>query len=76
MLITLFVDNYDLALSKLKKAEDTSDLNSVSESEELATQKRKIVKPTKFISSDDEDDSELLRPPPIKRKIFKGETTV
>lgn len=71
-----FLDDYDQALQKLKRAEDTSDLQTEFE-EDIRTKSRKIQRPSKFIeSSSDEEYSILPAPPKIKRTLFKKGTNI
>lgn len=66
-------DDYDEAILKLKRAEETSDLATTTEDDE-APMKRKRSAPSRFLeSSEEEEETSYIRPPPVKRSLFKGE---
>ncbi|KAJ8966946.1 hypothetical protein NQ317_006776 [Molorchus minor] len=67
-------DNFDQAVAKLKKAEETSDLHTDLEDNTFNRRKRVTAKPDRFIqsSSDSDDNRQLPAPPKIKRALFKG----
>lgn len=62
-------DNIDIAKRKLKLAEVTSDLQTEEEDEKP---KRKAARTTRFDSSDENDEFNHLRPPPLKKQFVDG----
>lgn len=65
-----YLDDYDDALSKLKRAEDTSDIQT--DAEETGGKKRKVTKPQRLLleSSDEEEVRQVPAPPKIRRTLF------
>lgn len=65
----IILDDLQKARQKCKLSEDTSDLQT--DNQEVETFKRKRIAPRRFISSDEEESVDNLRPPQLKKKYLK-----